>query len=94
MPAVTRLGDFCTGHGGWSPRPNIEGSDDVFVNGLPVHREGDAWAVHCHDDNCHGSVLAKGSPSVFVNGHPIGRIDDPVQCGSRVAEGSPNVFAG
>ena len=29
-----------------------------------------------------------------VNGQPLGRIGDPVGCGSSVAQGSPNVFAG
>jgi len=94
MPAATRLGDYCTGHGGWPPRPNIEGSDNVFINGRPAHRVGDAWAIHCdHDDDCHGSVLLDGSLAVYVNGRALGRIGDPVACGSRVATGSPNVFS-
>jgi len=38
--------------------------------------------------------LAQGSASVFVDGRALGRIGDPVACGSRVAQGSPNVFAG
>jgi len=39
-------------------------------------------------------VLAEGSASVFVEGQGVGRIGDPVACGSVVAEGSPDVFAG
>ncbi|WP_322979008.1 PAAR domain-containing protein [Pseudomonas sp. C11] len=34
------------------------------------------------------------APTVFVNSKPIGRIGDPLACGSSVAAGSPNVFAG
>lgn len=95
MPAVTRLGDMCSGHGPWPPRASTGGSPDVFVNGVPVHREGDAWAVHCDPTPlCHGGSLASGSATVFANGVQVGRIGDPVSCGSTVAAGSGNVFAG
>lgn len=94
MPAVTRLGDNCTGHGCWPSRPSVSASPNVFVNGIPVHRQGDAWATHCCGPACHAGVLAAGSSTVYVNGKQCGRIGDPVNCGSNVAEGSPNVFAG
>lgn len=95
MPAVTRFGDFCTGHGAFPPRKNIAASENVFVNSIGAHRQGDGWAVHCNPKpTCHGSVLAMGSPSVYVNGKQLGRIGDPVACGSTVASGSGNVFAG
>jgi uncharacterized Zn-binding protein involved in type VI secretion len=88
-PAV-RLGDKCTGHGNAPPRPNIQGSPDVFINGKPAHRQGDKWAIHQN----HPGMLAKGSSTVFVNGRGQGRVGDPVNCGSRCAQGSPDVFAG
>ncbi len=99
MPAVARLGDTCTGHECFPPRSSTEGSPNVFCNGLPVHRVGDGWAVHTctHPEvphGSHGGVLASGSSKVFVNGQPIGRIGDAVSCGSSVATGSSNVFAG
>lgn len=94
MSAVCRLNDLCTGHGAFPPRPNIAASSDVFVNGRGAHRVGDAWAVHCDPDTCHGSVLAAGSRTVYVNGRQLGRIGDAVACGSRVATGSADVFAG
>ena len=95
MPAVTRLGDSCTGHGTWPPRPSTSGSGDVFVNGISAHRQGDAWAVHCNDvPVCHAGALATGSGTVFVNGKQLGRVGDSVSCGSSVAAGSGNVFAG
>lgn len=90
MSAVTRLGDICTGHDLCGPRPSVEGSNNVFINGIQAHRLGDGWAQHC----LHTSVLGSGSASVFVNGKPLGRIGDAVACGSRVATGSSNVFAG
>lgn len=93
MPKVCRLGDLDTGHGCWPPRPNVQASSNIFVNGIGVHREGDGWATHCCL-TCHSGVLASGSSTVYINGKQCGRIGDPVSCGSTVAEGSPNVFAG
>lgn len=90
MPAVTRQGDLCTGHGPCRPRPSITGSPNVSVNGIPAHRLGDGWSRHC----THTSVLGSGSRNVSVNGRPLGRVGDAVACGSLVATGSANVSAG
>lgn len=88
MPEVCRLGDICTGHGDWPPRPNVEGDDYLMINGLPVHCEGHRWAVHCNTQpQCHDSVLAAGSSFLEVNGRRVGRVGDPVACGSVVATG-------
>ena len=99
MPAVTRQGDICTGHACFPPRSSTSGSHNVFVNGIPAHRQGDSWAAHTctHSDvphGTHGGSLAAGSGTVYVNGKQLGRIGDPVDCGSSVATGSGNVFAG
>jgi len=96
MPAVTRLGDVCTGHGCWPPRASTGASPDVFADGIAVHRQGDAWAPHTCPaiPETHASVLASGSATVFADGLHLGRIGDPVACGSSVATGSTTVFAG
>lgn len=94
MPAATRLGDTCTGHACWPPRKNIEASEDFFINGIGAHREGDAWEVHCCDDNCHDSVLAEGHPTVFINNKPAAVVGSAIACGSASAQGSPNLFFG
>lgn len=94
MPGVARLGDICSGHGCWPPRPNDQASPNVYVNSINTHRESDHWVIHCCDDDCHDGSLALGSSSVFINGLPIARIGDPISCGSSVAQGSSNVFAG
>lgn len=95
MPAVTRKGDTCTGHGCYPPRNSTSGSSNVFVNSISVHRQGDNWALHsCPPAPPHGSVLGSGSSTVYVNGKQCGRITDPVACGSSVATGSGNVYAG
>lgn len=93
MPAVVRKGDICTGHGGWPPRKNDEGSSNVFVNGIECHRQTDHWITHCNSQpSCHDSQLANGSPNVFVNNLAMARVGDPVACGSKTAQGSSNVF--
>ncbi|MEM5528074.1 PAAR domain-containing protein [Gammaproteobacteria bacterium AS21] len=95
MPAVARLGDSCTGHADFTPRGNSGASNNVFVNAIGVHRQGDSYPVHCNPiPLCHGGSLAGGSGSVFVNDKAIGRVGDGVSCGGSIANGSANVFAG
>ena len=94
MLPAHRLGDICTGHSCYPPRPNVQASPNVFVNGKGWHRQGDAWAVHCCGPSCHGSVLAAGSTTVFANKKPVARITDPVACGSVALTGSGDVFSG
>ena len=95
MAAVTRKGDPDVAH--CSTPFRVGSSSDVFVNGLPVSREGDNNTTHLlpGGDGCpsHSTVITKGSSSVFINGSGCGRVGDPTGCTS-VAGGSPNVFAG
>jgi uncharacterized Zn-binding protein involved in type VI secretion len=90
FPAA-RIFDVCTGHDGYRSRPATQGSPDTFINARAAHRQGDAWSTHCNV-SCHSGVLATGSTKCFVNGRPLGRVNDAVNCGSRVATGSNDVF--
>lgn len=94
MPAATRLGDVCSGHGCFGPRANDEASDNVFINGIGAHRVGDHWVDHCCGPVCHDSNMETGSSTVFINGKAAARIGDMVACGSASAQGSPSVFFG
>ena len=94
MPAATRLGHECTGHGCHPPRVNDEASTDTFINGSGAHRVGDHWVEHTCGDNTHDGVLVTGSSTVFINGVAAGRIGDQISCGSAIAQGSSNVFIG
>lgn len=94
MPAVTRKGDQCMGHKCYPPRVNDQGSPDVLVNNIQVHRQGDHWVTHCCGDSCHDGVCAVGSSSVYVNNKQVARIGDPITCGSIIAQGSPDTFIG
>jgi len=94
MPAVSRLGDVCSGHGCFGSRPSASAASTVFVNGIAVHRLGDAWDSHCCGPVCHGGSTSGASATVFVEGMGVARIGDPVDCGSSIAAGSGDVFAG
>lgn len=98
--AISRLGDLCTGHDCWLPRPNIEACKSVFVNNLPVHLVGQRWASHCcihtgdNHHGCHDGVTISGSSNVYIENVLVAREGDPVSCGSRVGKGSPDLECG
>ena len=93
MPAAARQGDSCTGHGAYPPRPSVAGSPNVFIEGKPALRVGDAYAAHCNPKPiCHGGSQASGSSLVYVNGQPLARVGDGVSCGSAVSTGASSVF--
>lgn len=105
MPAVTRIGDATTGicDLGLPDCPhsrsgtNSSGSQNVFVNKIPVHRLTDDGATNCP----HGGVFQSnsGSATVFVNNLPVTRIGDSTICqvcgkSGNHSSGSQNVFVG
>ena len=95
MAAVAFLGCFCTGHQCWPPRTGVTASPNVRVGGIPVHRVGDAWFIHCCPKlGCHPGVVVTGASNVHVNGRPVARIGDVINCGSMIAMGYPTVNAG
>ena len=62
-----------------------EGSENVFVNGAPAGRVGDAYMI---------SGAMQGSSTVFINGKPVHRVGDLLYIRTRGLTGSENVFAG
>lgn len=74
-----------------------EGSNNVFVNGIGVVREGDKMISH-NQPGCttHEPVLKKFSSQVYANGKRIGRVNDAyVEAGDHVIKsGSSNVNDG
>lgn len=89
---ATRIGDKQTGHGCFPPVPLAAGSNNVYVNNIPVGRIGDAYNPHCCG-GCHTDLLTSGSSSVYVNNIPVSRIGDSAGP-AKAAEGSPNVIIG
>lgn len=93
MSAVIRIGDLSAGHC-FPPFPLLQGSSNVFINGLAVGRITDPYPTHTCPPASHNAVQSSGSSSVFINGLAVGRIGDSISCGDICANGSPNVFAG
>lgn len=91
---VSRVGDLCTGHGGFDPRGADQGSPNVFLNGIPMLRQLDHWPRHTKGKYGHESVTSGGSSTVFCNGRKVARVGDTVDCGSLIAQGSTDVFCG
>ena len=100
MPEVARkdgTDTISTGHGCDGTTVTDQGSDNVFVNGKGVVRQGDLTAVHLvpAGDVCvpHAVPLSTFSSTVFVNSKGLGRKGDFYN-GHQLTSGSPNVFAG
>lgn len=74
-----------------------EGSDNVFVNGIGIVREGDKMIVHNYPGPCcdpHAPVLTTFSSTVFINGKGAGRKGDMYGGDHEIITGSSNVFIG
>lgn len=98
MPAVARIGDgFSTGHPCDGASTIAAGSGNVFANGIPVSRIGDASVAHnvLVGELCvpHVVPIAAGSGTVSVNGIACARVGDAIDAGA-ISSGSGNVFAG
>ena len=93
MAGILRKGDMSQGHGCFPSRPNVMGSNTMFVDNKPVHRKGDKWLMHRCDKDSHDGILSSGSNSVFVDNKPVGRIGDNISCGDKAKTGSSTVFA-
>lgn len=96
MPAATRIDDADQPH--CSTPKRDQGSPDVFVNNIKWSRQGDNNDPHLipSDTPCptHVAPITTGSTTVFVNNKGGGRVGDAITGCTKVAVGSPDVFAG
>ena len=96
MAEAARKDDIASGHGCFPDTSITEGSPNVFINGQPAARVGDAAAPHgCTCGNgcgTHARVIAEGASSVFINGKPAVAVGHGINCGGVVISGSSNVF--
>lgn len=91
---AAKIGDIGTDHDGFPPTPIIEGSPDVFIDGMPAARVGDALAPHDKPNNPpHPRKIAAGSSTVLVNGKPLAITGGAVDCGGVII-GSGTVIVG
>ena len=91
---VDAHGNQCCPH---SPSgPIIQGSPNVFINGLPAARKGDP-GIHIFCCGPNKFNISGGSGTVFVNGKPLARKGDSTShCGGSgsIQGGSGDVFSG
>lgn len=85
MPGITRNAGTDVAGGAI-----VQGSPNVFANGSPVARIGDAVAGHGKGPHA-GPVMASGSGNVFTNNIQTCRAGDTATCG-HPSSGSGNVF--
>lgn len=89
---VVRVGDTSTAYARCTPTaPHaVQGSPDVTVNNIPVHRKSDLWSVHsCTWGNSYDSILRAGAPTVKANGLEVGRVSDPVVRTRKISGNAP-----
>lgn len=91
MEVARKSDDLCDGSCGYPPAPPATASPNVNANGMPVVRHTDLYTAHGPHVIRH--VVATSS-KVYVNGLAIARKNDPIDCGAKIATGSPNVNAG
>ncbi|UZA71574.1 PAAR domain-containing protein [Pseudomonas viridiflava] len=72
------------GHG---TNPIVAGSGDVFFDGLPAARQGDASA-------CGGAMSGGLATTVLINGKPAATVDSVGTHGNKVTAGSGTVIIG
>ena len=92
--SVALIGSKTKGKDDSNPSMIINGSSDVYVNGVAIAFEGSKIVPHKRGKSFHDGVVSKGSSSVFVNGKPVARVNDPISCGDEIADGSKNVECG
>lgn len=101
MPGAARR-DHSANHvppNGWSQHFIQEGSSDVFVNDKPAARKADKLSDHSKGGNVHfpgnaTPIIAEGSEQVYINDREAARAGDPVDCSSKILEGSQDVSFG
>ncbi len=98
MPAVSRIGDMSTGHGGFPPTAMITTPvAKTYFNGkFPgVVDEQCKFAAHSLVNTVHNSDIrypSSGASKTYIEGKLAARIGDNLNDGDAIAEGSPNSF--
>ncbi|AFH14761.1 PAAR motif of membran proteins [Pseudomonas phage Lu11] len=95
MPNIRLKIDKSTGHGCFPPSLPVAASMNVFCNGIPEVRVGDAYMTHCcPSKGCHQGTALTGATKTFTNGRLVHTAGGAIDCGDVASNGSPNVFSG
>lgn len=89
MPGVALMGSICSGHGGFHPRPSVEGTPAFIVNGTPIMTDGNMFAPHVAPNTPPHAGTGMGSTKLIVNGKKACVMGGAVSCGSVILTGQP-----
>jgi uncharacterized Zn-binding protein involved in type VI secretion len=98
MPAVSRLGDKSTGHGGFAPTAMITTpvAKTYFDGKYPgVVSPNCKFAAHTRGNTTHNSDIrypSSGASKTNIEGFKAARIGDDLSDGDAIAQGSPKSF--
>lgn len=84
-----------TGHSNYPPTVVHATQAKVFVDGIPVLREGDPITEHTKTIDpydTHGGTAVASTAKVFVMGKRAIQMADRISCGDTVAVASPKVY--
>lgn len=83
------------GHAAWPPTNVIATQSKVFVDGIPVLREGDEIIEHTEIKKpyeTHGGAVIARTAKVFVQGIKAAQMADSISCGDTIAQSSSKTF--
>lgn len=98
MPAISRLEDYSTGHGCFSPTQMITTPiQKTYFNGKypGVKHSTCRWEAHTCGLVTHGSserYPSEGASKTYIEGYLVARIGDAINCGDVIGQGSYNSF--
>lgn len=91
MSAISTSDTLCSGHGGFPPRLVAETVSWFKVNGKPVAVDGAAFPSHSDGNSAHPGNAVSTRSWFVIGGKGVVCVDDPVSCGSVIANGD-NTF--
>lgn len=87
MAEIGIKGSLCSGHGGFPPRPSVEGDAFFTVNGIAVMTDGALFPDHSDGHSSHSGTAVSSRPWFTINGKPVVCNGDVVSCGSVIITG-------
>lgn len=95
MPGLSYNNALTAGHEAWPPTNAIASQTKVFVQNIPVLREGDQIIEHAEIKKpyeTHGGAVIARTSKVFVQGIKAAAMADAISCGDTIAQASNKVF--
>lgn len=95
MPGLSYNNAVTAGHEAWPPTNVIASQAKVFVDGIPVLREGDQIIEHTEIKKpyeTHSGTVISRTAKVFVQEIKAAAMADGISCGDTIAQASSKTF--